>query len=124
MNKIVLVVGLLVILLSGCSNQTKQKEIPHTLKELLTKGPLTIQMEDYANMGKVGSIGQSLPTNNEQISVGPGDIILYQGHNLVIYYGTNSWNFTRIGKIENVNSEELLAALGDGDVSVTFSLEK
>lgn len=92
------------------------------LKELLSKGPLTIDMQDYANMEKVGTIGQSLPTNDEPISTEAGDIILYQGHNLVIYYGNNSWNLTRIGKIENVTSEELLAVLGDGNISVTFSL--
>ena len=80
-------------------------------------------MRDYASMEKVGPIGTSLPTNDEQISTGAGDIILYQGNSLVIYYDTNSWNFTRIGKIEDVTREELLAALGSSDVTVTFSLD-
>lgn len=93
------------------------------LKELLAEGPLTINMNDYAEMEKVGPIGTSLPRNDEQISTGAGDIILYQGNSLVIYYDTNSWNFTRIGKIEGVTGEELLEAFGDGDVTVTFSLE-
>lgn len=93
------------------------------LKELLAEGPLTIDMSDYASMEKVGPIGTSLPTNDEQISTGAGDIILYQGNSLVIYYDTNSWNFTRIGKIEDVTQEELLEALGNGDVTVTFSLD-
>lgn len=93
------------------------------LKELLAEGPLTINMSDYAGMEKVGPIGTSLPRNDEQISTGAGDIILYQGSSLVIYYDTNSWNFTRIGKIEGVSGEELLEAFGDGDVTVTFSLE-
>lgn len=93
------------------------------LKELLAEGPLTISMSDYAGMEKVGPIGTSLPRNDEQISTGAGDIILYQGNSLVIYYDTNSWNFTRIGKIEDVMGEELLEAFGDGDVTVTFSLE-
>lgn len=93
------------------------------LKELLAEGPLTIDMSDYASMEKVGPIRTSLPTNDEQISTGAGDIILYQGNSLVIYYDTNSWNFTRIGKIEDVTREELLAALGTGDVTVTFSLD-
>jgi len=93
------------------------------LKELLAKGPLTINMNDYAGMEKVGSIGTDLPRNDEQISTGAGDIILYQGNSLVIYYDTNSWNFTRIGKIEGVTGEELLEAFGNGDVAVTFSLE-
>ena len=93
------------------------------LKELLAQGPLTIQMSDYGNMEKVGPIGQSLPRNDTQTTTGPGDIILYQGNSLVIYYDTNSWNFTPIGKIEGVTQEELLAALGNGSVSVTFSLD-
>ncbi len=93
------------------------------LKELLAEGSLTINMSDYAGMEKVGSIGTSLPRNDEQISIGAGDIILYQGNSLVIYYDTNLWNFTRIGKIEGVTREELLDAFGSGDVTVTFSLE-
>lgn len=93
------------------------------LKELLSEGPLTIDMSDYASMEKVGPIGQSLPRNDTPTTTGPGDVILYQGTSLVIYYGTNNWNFTPIGKIENVTGEELLAALGEGSVSVTFSLE-
>lgn len=74
-------------------------------------------------MEKVGHIGTSLPGNDEQISAEAGDIILYQGNSLVIYYDTNSWNLTRIGKSEDVAGEELLKAFGDGDVTVTFSLE-
>ena len=93
------------------------------LKGLLAEGPLTINMSDYAGMEKVGPIGTSLPRNDEQISTGAGDIILYQGNSLVIYYDTNSWDFTRIGKIEGVTGEELLEAFGSGDVTVTFSLE-
>ncbi len=93
------------------------------LKELLAEGPLTINMNDYAGMEKVGPIGTDLPRNDEQISTGAGDIILYQGNSLVIYYDTNSWNFTRIGKIEGVTGEKLLEVFGDGDVTVTFSLE-
>ncbi len=93
------------------------------LKELLARGPLTIQMSDYGSMEKVGPIGQSLPRNDRQTTTGPGDIILYQGNSLVIYYGTNSWNFTPIGKIGGATREALLDILGDGGVSVTFSLE-
>ena len=92
------------------------------LKELLSGGPLTIHMSDYANMEKVGPIGTSLPRNDEQIVTEAGDIILYQGNSLVIYYDTNTWNFTRIGKIEGVTKEQLLAALGTGDVTVTITL--
>lgn len=93
------------------------------LKELLADDPLTIEMSDYASMEKVGSIGTELPRNDEQISTDAGDIILYQGNSIVIYYGTNSWDFTRIGKINGVTKQELLDAFGDSDVTVTFSIE-
>ena len=69
---------------------------------LLSQGDVTVEMEDYGNMEKVGPLGTSLPRNDRQTSTGPGDIILYQGKYLVIYYSTNSWNFTRIGKWETV----------------------
>lgn len=93
------------------------------LRELLASGPRTIQMSDYGSMEKVGPLGQSLPTNNEQIDTTAGDIILYQGNQIVIYYDTNSWNFTRLGRITDVTAQELREILGSGDVSATFSLK-
>lgn len=93
------------------------------LLEHLAKGDIVVDMEDYANMEKVGSLGVSLPRNDRQTTTGPGDLILYQGHNFVIYYDTNSWSFTRLGKIDNATQAELKAALGKGDVRVTLSLE-
>lgn len=95
----------------------------HALEELLREGSLTINMEDYAHMEKVGEIGKSLPRNDKHTVTEAGDIILYQGNSLVIYYDTNTWNFTRVGKIEGVTKKDLLNALGDGRVSVTFSLD-
>ena len=93
------------------------------LKEQLAKGSITVEMEDYANMEKVGSLGISLPRTDRPTTTGPGDIILYQGHNFVIYYDANSWSFTRLGKINNATQADLKAALGRGDVTVTLSLE-
>lgn len=92
------------------------------LAELLKNGDITFNMSDYGNFEKVAPLGTSLPTNNEQITTEAGDLILYQGNNIVIYYDTNSWNFTRLGKIEDATKEELLNVLGSGDVTVTFSL--
>lgn len=92
------------------------------LLDLLRTGPLTIAMRDYGNMEKVGAIGTTLPRNDEQITTEPGDIILYQGSALVIYYTPNSWSFTRLGKIDNVTQNELKTILGDGDVTVTLEI--
>lgn len=90
--------------------------------ELLLKGDLTISMGDYGNFEKVGQIGSVLPRNDSYITTEPGDVILYQGNSITIYYDTNSWSFTRIGKIRNATKELLLDAFGYGDVTVTFSL--
>ncbi len=92
-------------------------------KELMADGPLTLNMSDYAGMEKGADLGVTLPQNNEQMNTQAGDIILYQGRTFVIYYDTNSWSLTPIGKIDNVDGESLKRALGTGDVTVTLSLE-
>ena len=94
-------------------------------RELLAKGPLTVDMSDYGGFEKVGGIGTTLPQTNRQITAKPGDIILYQGNSVTIYYGENTWNFTRLGHIDGVSEAELREALkaGGGNVSVTFSLD-
>lgn len=93
------------------------------LKELMSEGPLTLKMSDYAGMEKGADLGVTLPQNNVQMNTQAGDIILYQGRTFVIYYDTNSWSLTPIGKIEDVNAEELKETLGSGDVMVTISME-
>lgn len=93
------------------------------LIEMLKPGPVTVNMEDYAGMEKVGPLPKSLPQNNKQMNTSAGDVILYQGNRFVIYYGTNSWSLTPLGKIEDVTSEDLRNTLGSGDVVVTLSLK-
>lgn len=92
------------------------------LLELLRESPITVQMHDYGNFEKVGGLGAALPRNDEEITTEPGDLILYQGNQITIYYDTNTWSFTRLGKIDNITQSELMDILGDGDVTVTFSL--
>ncbi len=94
------------------------------LVEELKEGPITINMSDYANMEKVGDLGVNLPRNDESITTSAGDLILYQGHNFVIYYDTNHWSLTRLGKIDNINGKDLKNILGNGDVTVKLSLKK
>ena len=89
-------------------------------RELLSQGPLTIEMEDYGGFEKVGLLGTELTRNDRQITTEPGDVILYQGNQITIYYGTNSWNFTRLARIDDPS--ELQEKLGSGSISVTFSL--
>lgn len=92
------------------------------LAEELKKGDITYNAHDYGNMEKVGTLGVSLPENDEPVNTSAGDIIWYQGSSLVIYYDTNSWTFTRVGKIQNVTGEQLLEIFGSGDVTITLSL--
>lgn len=92
------------------------------LAELLEQQPLTIQMSDYAGFEKVGELGQSLPASDSQTTTGAGDIVLYQGDQIVIFYGSNSWSYTRLGHIDDLTGWE--QALGSGAVNVTFSLEE
>ncbi|MDE6433483.1 MAG: Ig-like domain-containing protein [Lachnospiraceae bacterium] len=94
------------------------------LVKLLSDGPVTIEMEDYANMEKVGDLPKSLPRNDKQMNTDAGDLILYQGRSFVIYYGKNSWELTKLGKIDGVSKQELKKILGNGDVTVTLSLGK
>ena len=90
------------------------------LKELLTAGPLTIPMRDYGGFEKVGAVGRSLPTSNTRTTAQAGDIVLYQGNQIVIFYGSNSWSYTRLGKVGDLTG--WADALGNGDLTVTFSL--
>lgn len=89
---------------------------------ILKKAPVTIKMSDYSNFEKYGPIGTSLPRNDTQITTTAGDIILYQGNQIAVYYDTNSWNFTRLGKVDGVTQAELKRILGKGDVTAVFSV--
>lgn len=91
--------------------------------ELLKAGDLTIEMQDYGNFEKVGPIGTTLPRNDEQITTKPGDVILYMGTQITIYYAVNSWNFTRLGQVQGMTDEEIRAVLGGKEgISARFSL--
>ncbi len=94
------------------------------LVDLLRQGDMTIDMHDFSNFEKVGELPVTLPTNDEDISTEAGDLILYLGHRFVIYYDHNSWDFTRLGKINDVTQAELKTILGEGDVTVVLSVEE
>ncbi len=92
------------------------------LAELLQNGSIDISAHDYGGFEKVGELPQSLPANDERITTTPGDIILYLGSNICFYYGTNTWTFTRLGRIDNAESLDLQAIFGSGDAVFTLSL--
>ena len=99
----------------------EENEAVSALVEMMRESPVVIQMSDYSGFEKVGSLGTSLPASNSQTTTQTGDIVLYNGNQIVIFYGSNSWNYTRLGHIDDLTGWE--EALGRGDVTVIFSLE-
>ena len=91
------------------------------LVDMMEQGPVTIQMSDYSGFEKVGPVGTSLPASSQQTTTQAGDIVLYQGNQIVMFYGSNSWSYTRLGHINDLTGWK--EALGNGDVTVTLSLE-
>ncbi|MDE6267172.1 MAG: hypothetical protein K2M07_07475 [Muribaculaceae bacterium] len=100
-----------------------ENETTHRLTEMLANNPITVSMEDFGGFEKVGDLPVSLPASNSQITTVPGDIMLYQGRSIVIFYGSNSWSYTPLGKIDNATSSMLREFLGSGTVEVTLSLQ-
>lgn len=87
---------------------------------MMEDAPVTIRMRDYSGFEKVGELGQNLPVSNSQTTARIGDIVLYQGDQIVLFYGSNSWSYTRLGHIDDISGWK--EALGGEDVTVTFSL--
>ena len=94
------------------------------LKELCQEGPLTIRMSMYGGFEQVGSIGQSLPRDDSQTTTQAGDIVLYSGDQIVVFYGSNSWAYTRLGHITDKTAQEMAELLGNGDVTITIEMGK
>ena len=92
------------------------------LKALAAEG-LTIEMSMYGGFEQVGSIGQSLPRDDQQTTTASGDIVLYSGNQLVVFYGSNSWAYTRLGHITDQTPEQMKVLLGSGDVTITLSIK-
>ncbi len=99
----------------------EENEAVSALVEMMRESPVVIQMSDYSGFEKVGPLGTSLPASNSQTTTQAGDIVLYNGNQIVIFYGSNSWSYTRLGHIDDLTGWE--DALGSGDVTVIFSLE-
>jgi len=88
----------------------------------LAKDGLTINMSKYGGFEQVGSIGSTLPSTDTRITTNPGDIVLYSSNQIVIFYDSNTWSYTKLGHI-NLSKSELIDLLGDEDVVITLSLE-
>ena len=95
-----------------------------TLVAALQEGDITYEAHDYGGFEKVGALGRSLPTSDQRITTQAGDIVLYNGNQLVLFYGSNQWSYTLIGHIPHTSANDLKTFLkaGQGRVSVTLSL--
>lgn len=101
----------------------EENESVAALKERMASGPFTMEMAKYGGFEQVGSIGSSLPHNDVQITTAPGEIVLYSGNQMVVFYGSNSWSYTRLGKITDKTNEELVQLLGNKDVMITLAMD-
>lgn len=99
------------------SVEWEDNESVDALKDLVGYG-MNINMSMYGGFEQVGSIGTSLPRNDSQTTTSPGDIVLYSGNQIVIFYGSNSWAYTRLGKITGLDEKELEDTFGNGDVTI------
>jgi hypothetical protein len=101
-------------------------EATRKLVDTLKKSTITYEADDYGNFEKVGPLGLSLPSSNKHITTQPGDVVLYSGNQIVLFYGENSWSYTPLGRIEYASLDELKMFLkaGQGRVSVTLSNEE
>ncbi len=102
------------------SVEWEENESVEALKELCREGSLTISMSMYGGFEQVGAIGRSLPRDDRRTTTQPGDIVLYSGNQIVVFYGSNSWAYTRLGHITDRNAQEMAELLGGGDVTITI----
>ena len=100
----------------------EDNESVEALKTLAAEG-ITIEMSMYGGFEQVGSIGQSLPRDDQQTTTASGDIVLYSGNQMVVFYGSNSWAYTRLGHITDQTPAQMKALLGNGDVTITLSMK-
>ncbi|MBP5230966.1 MAG: hypothetical protein IKX19_01310 [Clostridia bacterium] len=103
------------------SVEWEENESVEALKDLVKDKTMTIQMSMYGGFEQVGSFGTSLPRNDSQTTTAAGDIVLYSGNQIVVFYGSNSWAYTRLGHITDKTAAEMSELLGNGDVTITIS---
>ena len=98
----------------------EENEAVSTLKKALEKQPLTIHLSAYGGFEQVGELGMTLPSQNTQQTAQPGDIMLYDSSQLVLFYGQNRWSYTKLGHMET----DIKGLLDKDHVTVTLFLEE
>ena len=100
----------------------EDNEATKSLVERLKNGDITVNANEYGGFEKVGNLGFSLPRNDTNINTSAGDIVLYQGNQISLFYNSSSWSYTKLGKVQNISSKELKNILGSGNVTLVLSL--
>ena len=100
----------------------EDNEAVTALREAVRENPLTINMSMYGGFEQVGPLGMSLPQSDTRITTDPGDIVLYSGNQMVVFYGSNTWAYTRLGHITDRTQAELTELLSNGDVIITVKM--
>ena len=100
----------------------EENESVDALKAMVEEGPLTIQLSMYGGFEQVGPIGRSIVRDDKQTTTESGDIVLYSGNQIVVFYGSNSWAYTRLGHVE-LSQKEMESLLGKGDTWLTLQME-
>lgn len=101
----------------------EDNEATKSLVERLKNGDISVNANEYGGFEKVGSLGFNLPRNDKSITTSAGDIVLYQGNQISLFYNSNSWSYTKLGRVQNVSGAELKNILGSGDVTLILSID-
>ena len=100
----------------------EDNESVQALKELCRSQTFTLNMSMYGGFEQVGSIGTTLPQNDVQTTTSAGDIVLYSGNQMVVFYGSNTWSYTRLGHITDQDEDDMTQLLANGDTTITIRL--
>ena len=115
---------------TGMKMYINDKEIPVTwennpsvsaLRSDLQAGDIVVSMTMYSNNEQVGPLDKTYPSNDVQTTTNNGDIVLYRSDQIVLFYGSNSWAYTRLGKMD-LSENEVVNLLSNGDVSIRLTL--
>ena len=118
--------GLLFLEVNGqtLEAELEDNEAAQALKAMIGEDGLKLDLKEYGGFEKVGPLPEDLPASDEQIDTTPGDIVLYQGNQLSLFYGENSWSYTRLGHVKDMDGTQLQEVLGDGDISVILRVDE
>ena len=103
--------------------QWEENESVDALRALVQDAPLTIGMSMYGGFEQVGSIGESLPRNDVRITTAAGDVVLYSGSQMVVFYGSNTWAYTKLGHITDKTAQEMTELLSNGNVTIMITMQ-